>query len=222
MIAVDALLLDFDGLICDTERAAHRSWVTLYGRYGLSFPDAVWAAIVGRASGAAIAAQDLAQRVGYDLGAGALRLRLREKALRAQAEPLCPGVRQLLESAAHERIPCGVVSSSPQAWVRAHLKRLGVFECFTVIVTGEQVEAGKPAPDVYLRALRLLGVDAGRCVAFEDSPIGVASAKAAGVRCVAVPGATGDRSGLLHADLILDSLEHFTIPLGLTTEVASQ
>lgn len=211
-MATDALLLDFDGLICDTERAAYRSWAMLYARHGLKFPDEVWAAIAGRPTGESYAARDVAERLGRDLSAEELAERRRDKARLADAEPLRPGIAQLLESAAQREIPCAVVSSARRDWVFGHLRRLAVLDRFTVVVTGEQVKAHKPAPDLYLLALDLLEVGPRASLALEDSPVGVAAAKAAGLTCVAVPSAHGARAALIMADLVLDSLEQFAVP----------
>ncbi|GAA4064233.1 HAD-IA family hydrolase [Streptomyces shaanxiensis] len=217
----EALLWDFDGLICDTERAAHRSWELLYSRHGLAFPEEVWAAMAGRAEGEKYAAQDLAERLGRALSPEELAERRGSKARLANAEPLRPGVTQLLERAARQGIRSAVVSSSDEVWVRGHLDRLKALERFTTVVTGEQVAARKPAPDLYLRALDLLGVSPKAGLALEDSHVGVAAAKAAGLTCVAVPGALGSRNELTAADLVLDSLEQlerFDVP-GTTVKV---
>ncbi|WP_328665427.1 HAD family hydrolase [Streptomyces sp. NBC_00328] len=211
----DTLLWDFDGLICDTERAAYRSWELLYARHGQVFPDEVWEAMAGRATGESHAAQDLAGRLGRDLSVEEMTERRAVKARLADAEPLRPGVARLLENAGRRGIRCAVVSSSDGDWVRGHLERLRVLDRFTLVVTGEQVEARKPAPDLYLRALDLLGTGPDTGLALEDSPIGVAAAKAAGLTCVAVPGARGVRTELIKADMVLDSLEQlerFDVP----------
>jgi beta-phosphoglucomutase-like phosphatase (HAD superfamily) len=116
---VDALLLDFDGLICDTERAAHRSWESFYERHGLAFPDEVWAAIAGRVTGESYAAGDLGGRIGRELSDAELAERRREKSRLADAEPLRPGVARLLGAAARRGIRCAVVSSANPEWVLA-------------------------------------------------------------------------------------------------------
>jgi beta-phosphoglucomutase-like phosphatase (HAD superfamily) len=80
-----------------------------------------------------------------------------------------------------------IASSSSESWVTEHLARLELLEHFTVLSCWEEGLQPKPAPDVYLRALDRLGVAATEAVAFEDSPNGIAAAKAAGLRCIAVP-----------------------------------
>lgn len=211
-MSTQALLLDFDGVICDTERAAHGSWEMLYARHGFEFPGDVWAAMLGHSQGESYAIRDLAQRLGRDPSLEELLERRRTKARLANAEPLRPGIARLLARAAQRSIRCAIVSSSGSTWVLGHLERLGVREHFAFVVTGEQADAPKPAPYLHLRALELLRTARANSVALEDSPVGVAAAKAAGLFCIAVPGAWGHRDALGAADIVLDSIEEFTFP----------
>lgn len=212
MMRTLAFLLDFDGLICDTERAAHRSWQMLYGQHGLDFPREVWTSMLGRPHGESYAAQDLARRMGRDPSAEELLERRRVKACLANAEPLRPGVQQLLVNAAQRGVRCAIVSSSDPDWVFGHLERLAVRKYFELVVTGDRVEAAKPAPLLHMRVLELLSLSPRDSLAFEDSAIGVTAAKAADLFCIAVPGACGDRRSLGGADVVLDSMEKFTFP----------
>lgn len=205
-----AVLLDFDGLICDTERAARSSWERLYAYFGYEFPDSVWRLMSGHAAGHEVAEADLSRRLERPLARSELRLRSELKRWLADAEPVRPGVIALLDAAAELGFTRIVVSNSRWEWVAHHLDRLGVRARFDLLVTGE-LTAAKPAPDLYLRALDLAGVAAWDAVAFEDSAAGVAAAKAAGVRCVAVPGHVGDPASLGAADLVLPCLTHFVL-----------
>jgi HAD superfamily hydrolase (TIGR01509 family) len=96
-----------------------------------------------------------------------------------------PGARELLSSVTAAGIPNALVTSSQRDFAEAVLDSTGLR--FPVVVTGDDVASLKPHPEPYLRAAGLLGVDAARCVALEDSPTGVASASAAGCFVVAVP-----------------------------------
>lgn len=104
---------------------------------------------------------------------------------RGRLQPL-RGLVRLLDRLAALGIAAGVATSGPKANVAHTLGELGMGDRFGVIARGDQVEHGKPAPDVFLHAARLLGVDPSECLAFEDAPLGVAAALAAGMRCVAV------------------------------------
>jgi HAD superfamily hydrolase (TIGR01509 family) len=206
-----ALFLDFDGLICDTERAVRRSWDEAYRELGLVFPGSVWEQIAGRPDGETVALADLSRRLGGPVTA-ALRARrvLRKQALSA-AEPLRPGVAALIAEATRRGLTLAVVSSSPRRWVQEHLLRLGVLDRFAIIVCGDDVARHKPAPDSYQLALRRAGLTADQVIAFEDSPPGVRAALAADLRCVAVPNAASNAMDLSRATVVLDSLEHFQL-----------
>jgi HAD superfamily hydrolase (TIGR01509 family) len=118
-----------------------------------------------------------------------------------------PGVRACLEYARAKSIGTAIASSSPFGWVNGHIERLGLTHFFDQIVTVEDVDAAKPAPDLYLRATELLDVDPGDAIALEDSPNGVQSAKAAGLYCVAVPGPMTRTLSFEAADAVLASLD---------------
>lgn len=204
---IRALFFDFDGVICDTERAARRSWDELYGRFGQSFPAGVWAAMAGRSAGHELAAGDLAERIGRPLSEQELAWRLGRKQRLADEEPVRPGIAALVAAAARRGLFLAVVSSSPGSWVGGHLGRLGLRDAFDLVVTGDEGVPGKPAPDLYLRALARSGLPADSVVALEDSPPGVAAAVAAGLRCVAVANPVSDPAGLVRADVLLDPAE---------------
>jgi beta-phosphoglucomutase-like phosphatase (HAD superfamily) len=94
----------------------------------------------------------------------------------------------------------------------AVLELAGLTDCFRATVSSEEVEHGKPAPDVYLEAARRLGVAPERCAAVEDSHAGIRSAKAAGMRVIAIPNASypPDEEALHLADVVLESLDQLT------------
>ncbi|WP_184962978.1 HAD family hydrolase [Nonomuraea endophytica] len=210
-MAVRGLFFDFDGLLCDTERAARQSWRDLYGRFGLAFPESVWAAMTGRPSGAEIAAGHLGRTLGRAVTEEEVAWRLARKQELSDAEPLRPGVRALAGEAARRGIMLAVVSGSPRSWVAGHLGRLGALEWFDHLVTADGGIAVKPAPDLYLLALRRCGLRAEEVLALEDSEVGVAAARAAGLRCVAVPSAAGRHADLGAASAVLDTLYQISL-----------
>jgi len=220
---VCGLFLDFDGLICDTERAARRSWDDAYRELGLVFPASVWEQMAGRPDGERVALSDLSRRLGGPVtDAVRSRRRLRKQELSA-AEPLRPGVAALITGAARRGLALAVVSSSPRSWVEGHLLRLGVLDRFPVIVCGDEVVRRKPAPDLYYLALRRTGLTADRVIAFEDSAPGVQAAQAAGLPCIAIPNGASGATDLSHATLVLGSLESYRLDVAptLTKEAAT-
>ena len=105
----------------------------------------------------------------------------------------------------------GLASSSNREVIDRVLDAGGIAGCFRATVSSEEVAAGKPAPDVYLEAARRLGVEPAACTAVEDSHNGIRSAKAAGMRCVAIPNRhfpPGD--AVAEADAVVSSLEELT------------
>lgn len=99
---------------------------------------------------------------------------------------LKPGVREFLESLASYKIPVGIATSNGREMVDAVLGSLGIAKYFQVIVIGCEVAAGKPAPDIYLKAAALLGVEPADCLVFEDVPAGILAGKRAGMTVFAV------------------------------------
>jgi HAD superfamily hydrolase (TIGR01509 family) len=111
-----------------------------------------------------------------------------------------------------EQWPLGLASSSNRELIDLALELMGVADLFRVTVSSEEVERGKPAPDVYLEAARRLGVAPEQAVAIEDSGAGIGAAKAAGLRVVVVPNPhfPPPDDALKRADAVLDSLAELT------------
>ena len=125
--------------------------------------------------------------------------------------PLLPGAEETVRRTA-AAFPLALASSSNREIFEQVLELAGLAKCFRATVSSEEVSRGKPAPDVYLEAARRLGVAADACAAVEDSHAGISSAKAAGMRVIAIPNASyppGDEA-LDLADLSLASLEELT------------
>jgi HAD superfamily hydrolase (TIGR01509 family) len=97
-----------------------------------------------------------------------------------------PGALSLVTALRMSRQPLGLASSSIRPWVEACLAKIGLGNAFDVLVTGTEIEHGKPDPEIYLLAAERLGVDPKQCLAFEDAPAGIESAKSAGMTVWAV------------------------------------
>jgi sugar-phosphatase len=133
-------------------------------------------------------------------------------ALARERGRLMPGVRETLDAVSAAGYPLAIASSSTSEIIAAVLETLGIAAYFQVTQSAEHESYGKPHPAVYIEAARRLGVEPWRCLAFEDSPNGVIAAKAARMRCIAVPDPTlKDDRRLRAADLILPSLADFRI-----------
>ncbi len=128
-----------------------------------------------------------------------------------EAPPLIDGAVAAVRMAA-ARWPLAVASSSNPELIEVVLRAAGLRELFPVAVSSQDVPRGKPAPDVYLEAARRLGVEPARCVAVEDSHNGIRSAKAAGLRVVAVPNPhfPPDEDALAAADVVVRTVADLT------------
>ena len=126
--------------------------------------------------------------------------------------PLLPGAEEAVRRAA-AAFPLALASSSNREVFETVLALAGLAACFRATVSSEEVEHGKPAPDVYLEAARRLGVAPERCTAVEDSHAGIRSAKSAGMRLVAIPNASypPDDEALRLADVVVGSLDELTL-----------
>jgi HAD superfamily hydrolase (TIGR01509 family) len=126
--------------------------------------------------------------------------------------PLLPGAVATVRRTAAV-FPLALASSSNREVFEEVLELAGLADCFQATVSSEEVERGKPAPDVYLEAARRLGVEPTHCAAVEDSHAGIRSAKAARMRVVAIPNASypPDGEALALADAVVGSLDELTV-----------
>jgi HAD superfamily hydrolase (TIGR01509 family) len=200
-----AVVFDMDGLLLDTELLWHRAEVELFARHGAEFSWDDKMAVIG--SSFDFTADYFADRLGLprERGAGLVdeMVALMHDNLRQQVEGR-PGAVELVERL-RGRTRLGLASNSPRHLVDTALATARIADAFDAIVTSDDVEQSKPAPDLYLLACERLGVLPADALALEDSPSGIAAAKAAGLTCIAVPQfAETDVSA---ADRVIDSLE---------------
>jgi HAD superfamily hydrolase (TIGR01509 family) len=206
-----AALFDLDGTIVDSEPGSQAALRQLFDGYRVPYTDELIQQFVGRRGPEVFAELDhlfpghepaeLAAEVGRHHGALDL----------PDAAPF-PGAVQLVREIHRQGYPLGIVTSGGRDYALPRLEYLGLRELFAVIVTADDVTAGKPDPEGYLRACRELGVTASFCVVFEDSPAGVTAAKAGGLYCIAVA-TTHQRSQLDRSDRIVADLAEVTWPV---------
>jgi len=210
---IRGLVFDFDGLIIDTEGAEYQSWQELFQQYGRQLPISVWSQAIGAAVDYFDALAYLESLLGHPIAnREEVKARRRQRYLElAAAQPVLPGVREAISEARRQGLKLAVASNSSRQWVVGHISRLGLLESFECIRTAEDVTQVKPHPALYLSALAGLGLDSRAAIAFEDSPNGIAAAKAAGLFCVAVPNHLTAQLPIDHADLRLSSLADMTL-----------
>jgi HAD superfamily hydrolase (TIGR01509 family) len=187
-----AVVFDNDGLLLDTESVWTRAEQDLFERRGIEFTAGHKRELVG--TSAEIAGGILEQRLGEPGRASELIDELNDLVV-AELEhgvEAMVGARELLHSLKRRGTPLGLVSNSPLRFVRRSLEIVGFTDRFDVVVSAHEVAAPKPAPEPYLEACRRLGVEAGPdVVALEDSPTGVAAARAAGLTVIGIPSLEG-------------------------------
>jgi len=208
-----AVVFDMDGLLIDTEWPDYQSWQEAFQECGSDLALEEWVGHVGVWGMGKTVSERLADLRGAGLDLTALQARRRERyhcLVREAMHPL-PGVRELIAELAAHGIPRAVASASDAEWVAFVLDGLELRPWLDVVVTGEEVGARKPAPDVYLRAAERLAVEPWECVALEDSCVGVQAARAAGMRCVAVPNRLTRHHDFTAADAQVPSLERVSV-----------
>ena len=205
----DAVVFDNDGLLLDTESVWTRAEQDLFDRRDLEFTSAHKRELVG--TSAEIAGGILERRLNEPGRASELIDELNELVvveLEHGVEAML-GARELLHSLSTRGTPLGLVSNSPLIFVQRSLEIVGFTDRFDVVVSAHEVTAPKPAPDPYLEACRRLSVEAGpSVVALEDSPTGVAAARAAGLTVIGIPSLEGIELDEAHeiADSLLDAV----------------
>lgn len=209
--AKHALIFDFDGLILDTESAEVEIWNDFYAQVGLTFTmDAYINAIGSNSPEDFHPAILLADREGEERSFEQIRQDFRKIAyLRCEQLEAMDGVVDLIKNAKTKGYFLAVGSSASYSWVQTHLNRLGLLDKFDVIVTFDDVENAKPAPDIYLKVLEKLDVSAENALVFEDSQNGVLAAHRAGIRAIAVPNPITSIQDFSLATAVLLSLANF-------------
>ncbi len=202
---IEAMVLDFDGLIVDTETAYIDCWSELHAEHGLACCRDDAHAVVGHVG----AGFDPWAAFGRDVDRASLEQQCRERSrARTAAQPILPGVQELLLAAREAGLVLGVASNSSRSYVEAHLERLKLRPYFTAVRCFDDVPRGKPEPDVYLAVMKALNAAPAASIAFEDSVPGHLAAKQAGLHCVVVPNPSTAHCEFLRADVILPSLAH--------------
>jgi HAD superfamily hydrolase (TIGR01509 family) len=201
----DAVVFDNDGLLLDTESVWTRAEQDLFERRDLEFTPTHKRELVG--TSAEIAGAILEKRLGEPGRAAELIDELNELVV-AELEhgvEAMLGAEELLHSLKLHGMPMALVSNSPLRFVQRSLEIVGFTDSFDVVLSAHEVAAPKPAPDPYLEACYRLGVEPGpSVVALEDSPTGVAAARAAGLTVIGIPSLAG--IGLEEAHHLAESL----------------
>lgn len=180
-----AVLWDMDGTLVDTEPYWIRAETELMNSHGIDWSDEQGLEFVGNDL---LTSAAMMQDAGLDLPALEIVQRLITEVVAQIGEevPFRPGALDLLAELRSEGIPCAMVTMSYRRLAEAVIAACPLGS-FAGLIAGDEVSAGKPDPEPYLKGAALLGLDPGDCVALEDSKPGLASAEAAGTIAVGIP-----------------------------------
>jgi sugar-phosphatase len=203
-----ALIFDMDGLLIDSEPLWHEAEIYAFGLAGLRLTTEQCLETTGLRVDEVVEyryAREPWAAPSQEAVTAAITERVVE--LIHAKGVLKPGVDQALDVARASGLRVSLASSSPYVIINAVVDTFGLRPAFEVIHSAEEEKRGKPEPDVYLTTARKLGVEPAACLALEDSPNGVVAAKAAGMKCIAVPEPVlRNDPRLARADLIIESL----------------
>ena len=202
---VCCVIFDLDGVLLDTEHFYTEVTEEICSEYGKTFDWSIKRHMIGRPS---------LESARYLVDALSLSITpeeyLRRRAVRLdELFPLCeekPGARAFTRALVRRGVPIAVATSSERhLFERKTLRHRDWFSDFRAVVVGDdpRVARGKPAPDVFLVAAQELGARPEDCVVFEDAPVGLAAARAAGMQVVAIPDDAMDRAWYAQAELVI-------------------
>jgi HAD superfamily hydrolase (TIGR01509 family) len=210
-MAVTAVIFDLDGVLVDSEQVWGSVREQLTRESGGRWHDGALRAMMGMSS------LEWSRYMADALGVPGTPEQINADVVQRMLErygsdpPLIPRAVEAVRRIA-ARWPVAIASSSNPELIEVVVRVTGLEDVFRVAVSSQEVPRGKPAPDVYLETARRLGVDPTRCAAVEDSQNGIRSAKAAGMRVIAVPNPhfPPDDAALGEADIVLHSISELT------------
>lgn len=204
-----ALVFDVDGVIADTEALNARASVAMFEQlYGVKVQPEDFRPFVGRGDERYV--EGVAEKYGIKIDTQRAVQRRAENffaLLKSDPLPAAPGVLELVEAARQRPdVKLAIATSGQKAKQFPVITGTGLrLEWFDAVITGDDVTRKKPDPEIYLLAATRLGLDPAVCVVFEDAPVGVQAARAAGCRCIAVTNTVSPEE-LSEADIVVDSL----------------
>jgi beta-phosphoglucomutase family hydrolase len=206
-----AVIFDMDGTLVATTEADFLAWQKLFYEFGTDLSYEGYFPLLGRKS------QDVVEHI---LGlegevaqrAMARKMELFAEIVRVQGIQVMPHAEDFLDTLAGAGIPMALATSSRKRKMQLVMQDTGLGKYFPVMVAGEEVETGKPHPGIFLLAADKLGADPWRCLVLEDTSSGIAAAKSAGMKCIAIV-STHEAKDLGQADHIIRDFSELSLDL---------
>ncbi len=205
-----AVIWDMDGIIVDTAQYHRKGWQIVFQKRGANYTEEDYRRNTGKRNDGIIR-----NVLGEKIAQNEIMTITREKdetfrqLIGQNIRPL-PGVLKLITSLKEHGFKIAIASSASIENIRLITQSLKIHNYFDAIVSGWEVTKGKPNPQVFLLAVKKLGVEAEDCIVIEDAIVGVTASKRAGIRCIAVTN-TNPKEDLQEADLVIDTLEEITV-----------
>ncbi len=208
---MEAVIFDMDGVLIDSEPVFKKTNYRFFDSINIEVDAFEYAAYLGITL--AEMCQLLCRKHDLHYSADELFELLNEHHLEEESMILdeinapIPGVQNLLEALRASHIKIGLASSAPLEWINQIIHRIDIREYFDAIVSGGQVERGKPFPDVFLKCASLLGIVPAKCVVIEDATHGIAAAKSANMYCIGFTNSRTNNQDVSQSDLIMDCFD---------------
>ncbi len=187
-LELDAVILDLDGLMIDSEPIYRSAWQSAAADLGYELTDNFYLTLIGLSD--RDSEEVLIRALGPQFPLAQFRslwpIRWRRQ-VESSGIPVKPGLWEFLEKIERRRLPAAVATSSDAGQAEMSLRAAGLIQRFSCIVTGDQVANGKPAPDIFLEAARRLDTLPHHCLVLEDSDAGILAAAAAGIPALMIP-----------------------------------
>ena len=219
-----AVIFDLDGVLADSEPWWNQIDAKLLAEYGVSYRGEYHRNVLGVSYRLAVEFYKNA----FHISASVEELMRRRGEIAtdffANRVDLFPFAKTTLEQLREMKLPLAVATSSVSASARPLLDRTGIRSLFSVVITGDEVQQGKPHPDIYLRAAKKLGISPEACLVIEDSLAGIAAGKAANMRVAAIPDRrfVDPREYEKEADYVLGSLSEIPALIRRVNAAASK
>ncbi len=208
---IRAVIFDMDGVLTNSEPLINAAAISMFKEKGLVVQPEEFLPFVGAGEDRYIGG--VAEKYHFPLDLSAAKQRTYEIYLDLVPSQLTsfPGATELVNKCRQAGLSIAVASSADKVKVAANLQKIGLpLDAWDTVITGEQVQRKKPAPDIFLTAAQSLGVKPEQCVVVEDAINGIQAAKAAGMRCVAVA-QTFPAERLQEADVVRDKISDVEI-----------
>jgi beta-phosphoglucomutase len=204
-----AVIFDVDGVLTDSYQPHFLSWQQMFGELDVAFTEEQFRGTFGRTNRDIFGELYQGSLSEDQIRAWGDRKEVLYREIIAEQFTPIPGAVTLLDSLAAAGFKLAVGSSGPPENIQVTLEKLGRADLFSVLVTGADVQRGKPDPQVFLLGAERLGVPPARCAVVEDAPQGVEAANRAGMTSIALTGTT-TREALSHARLVVDRLDELS------------